>query len=192
MRADANSRARSGDDLPGELLVGIAIRVLPGEWRARYAEEFRAELADLRGWQRLGHSARLLTTSWSLRRSLPVWRPPTRQRWQRVVASAASILAIVFAGAVIVARYAEPGEALWPVTETVYADQARSTAAALLVQIDLEMAWAAIREERWTEAYHHLDRAEMFLRSVLWKDGYGVLTNRHEALVRHLRLWSVS
>ncbi|MFI9814662.1 hypothetical protein [Saccharothrix variisporea] len=51
-------------------LLSVAVAVLPHDHRARYHEEFRAELADLPRSHRLPHALRLLSRSWTLRRAL--------------------------------------------------------------------------------------------------------------------------
>lgn len=49
-------------------LVAVALRVLPAQHRARYCDEFRAELHDMRGsGQRLRYGLRVLTRAWALR-----------------------------------------------------------------------------------------------------------------------------
>jgi hypothetical protein len=53
-------------------LVGVEVWVLPVAERARYAQEFRAELFDLRRSRRLLYAARLVGRSVPLRRSLRV------------------------------------------------------------------------------------------------------------------------
>lgn len=49
---------------------GLAVRLLPPADRARYREEFAAELADLPRVDQAPHAIRLVGRSWSLRRSL--------------------------------------------------------------------------------------------------------------------------
>jgi hypothetical protein len=51
-------------------LVMLAVCVLPANERARYAEEFRADLWDLSRGRRLGYAIRLVAYSLSLRRNL--------------------------------------------------------------------------------------------------------------------------
>ncbi|GAB3838990.1 hypothetical protein GCM10029963_05710 [Micromonospora andamanensis] len=51
-------------------LVDVVLRVIPEVERPRYGEEFRAELAELRGLHQLAYAARLLIAAPALRRSL--------------------------------------------------------------------------------------------------------------------------
>ncbi|MEU4247510.1 hypothetical protein AB0F15_08885 [Amycolatopsis sp. NPDC026612] len=51
-------------------LVTIAVLLVPAPHRGRYAEEFRAELAELAGRHRLAYALRLAGGSWRLRRGL--------------------------------------------------------------------------------------------------------------------------
>lgn len=53
-----------------EGLVAVTLSVLPDWSRQRYAEELRAELAELAARDRLGHALRVLRTAWLLRRAL--------------------------------------------------------------------------------------------------------------------------
>lgn len=184
-----NAQARLGRDFLVELLVGMTVRMLPADQRVRYAEEFHAELADLQGWQRISHSAMLLCTSWSLRRCLRSSAPLARQRRHRFlipIASAAAVCAIAFVGVSLVARNAQPGDALWPLTRVLYADHARSVEAAVITRVDLEIARAALREGRFTKAREQLDRVSAYITSVNPKHGKSDLAKNHEVLVREL------
>jgi hypothetical protein len=51
-------------------ITGLAVRLLPPTDRARYREEFAAELADLPRRDQAPHAFRLAFRAWSLRRSL--------------------------------------------------------------------------------------------------------------------------
>lgn len=55
---------------PDSRLLSAAVAVLPHTHRARYHEEFLAELADLPRSRRVPHALRLLSRSWTLRRAL--------------------------------------------------------------------------------------------------------------------------
>jgi hypothetical protein len=61
--------------LPGTL-VGIAVLLLPGRHRSRYAEEFRAEVRDLPHGEQVGYSWRQCLFAVSLRYALirPIWQ----------------------------------------------------------------------------------------------------------------------
>jgi len=59
-------------------LAECAARVLPASSRARYREEFEAELIEIgRGWRQLGHAVRVLGRAVPLRWAL---RRPARER----------------------------------------------------------------------------------------------------------------
>jgi hypothetical protein len=59
----------AGSGRAARQLVALAVLVLPAHERARYAEEFRAELCELR-LARMRYALRLVAHSWSLRRIL--------------------------------------------------------------------------------------------------------------------------
>ncbi|QQQ78653.1 hypothetical protein IOD16_09480 [Saccharothrix sp. 6-C] len=55
---------------PANRLIETAVAVLPAHHRARYGEEFRAELADLPRHRRIPHAIGLVSRSLRLRRAL--------------------------------------------------------------------------------------------------------------------------
>lgn len=70
-------RADAGKRLPRERvrpaarrIVTVVLRLIPAVERPRYGEEFRAELAELKGLSQLAYAARLLFSTPALRRSL--------------------------------------------------------------------------------------------------------------------------
>ncbi|MEU7525861.1 anti-sigma-D factor RsdA [Saccharothrix sp. NPDC042600] len=109
-----------------------------------------------------------------------------RHRFLIPLASAAAVLAIAFTGVSLVARDAQPGDALWGLTRVLYSDHARSVEAAVTVRTDLETARAALREGRYTEARELLDKASTVLPSISADDGKADLAQKHESLVREL------
>ncbi|GAA1279123.1 anti-sigma-D factor RsdA [Saccharothrix xinjiangensis] len=113
-------------------------------------------------------------------------QPRSRHRYLIPLASAAAVLAIAFTGVSLVARDAEPGDALWGLTRVLYSDHARSVEAAVAVRTDLDNAGAALREGRYREAKVALDKAGEYLRSVSDDDGRDDLTQQHETLKQKL------
>ncbi|MFD7653068.1 anti-sigma-D factor RsdA [Actinosynnema sp. NPDC059797] len=113
-------------------------------------------------------------------------QPRSRHRYLIPLASAAAVLAIAFTGVSLVARDAEPGDALWGLTRVLYSDHARSVEAAVAVRTDLDNAGTALREGRYREAKVALDKAGEYLRSVSDDDGRDDLTQRHETLKQEL------
>lgn len=109
-----------------------------------------------------------------------------RHRFLIPLASAAAVLAIAFTGVSLVARDAQPGDALWGLTRVLYSDHARSIEAAVTVRTDLDSARAALREGRYTEARELLDKASTVLPSIAADDGKADLAQKHESLVREL------
>jgi len=68
----AAGSARARQTAGAGWLVGLAVRVVPAEDRARYGEEWRGELWDLAkgaGWRRrqMVHAAKTLAHAWSVR-----------------------------------------------------------------------------------------------------------------------------
>ncbi|QFZ23412.1 anti-sigma-D factor RsdA [Saccharothrix syringae] len=111
---------------------------------------------------------------------------PRPRRYLIPLASAAAVLAIAFTGVSLVARDAQPGDALWGLTRVLYSDHARSIEAAVAVRTDLDTANAALREGRYREAATALEKAGAFLPSVSEDDERDVLTQRHESLKQEL------
>ena len=112
--------------------------------------------------------------------------PRGRQRLLIPLASAAAVLAIAFTGMSLVARDAQPGDALWGLTRVLYSEHARSVEAAVAVRTDLDTARAALREGRYSEARDALLKAGASLPSVSPDDGKDDLTQKHESLLEEL------
>ncbi|NUU20522.1 MAG: hypothetical protein HOV68_03245 [Streptomycetaceae bacterium] len=113
-------------------------------------------------------------------------QPRGRRRFLIPLASAAAVLAIAFTGMSLVARDAEPGDALWGLTRVLYSEHARSVEAAVAVRSDLDTARAALREGRYGEARDALLKASEGLPSVSPDDGKADLTQTHESLLQEL------
>ncbi|WP_367134943.1 anti-sigma-D factor RsdA [Saccharothrix sp. HUAS TT1] len=111
---------------------------------------------------------------------------PRRHRFLIPLASAAAVLAIAFTGMSLVARDAEPGDALWGLTRVLYSEHARSVEAAVAVRSDLDSAGAALREGRYSEARDALLKASEGLPAVSPDDGKDDLVQRHESLLEAL------
>ncbi|MFD0204893.1 MULTISPECIES: anti-sigma-D factor RsdA [Saccharothrix] len=110
----------------------------------------------------------------------------TRHRFLIPLASAAAVLAIAFTGMSLVARDAQPGDALWGLTRVLYSEHARSVEAAVAVRTDLDTARAALREGRYGEARDALLKAEKSLPSVSPDDDKDALAQQHESLLEEL------
>lgn len=115
-------------------------------------------------------------------------RPQARggRRYLIPLASAAAVLAIAFTGMSLVARDAQPGDALWGLTRVLYSEHARSVEAAVAVRSDLDTARAALREGRYSEARDALLKAGEGLPAVSPDDGKDDLTQTHESLLQEL------
>ncbi|MCC8250805.1 anti-sigma-D factor RsdA [Saccharothrix luteola] len=113
-------------------------------------------------------------------------QPRGRQRLLIPLAAAAAVLAIAFTGMSLVARDAQPGDALWGLTRVLYSEHARSVEAAVAVRTDLDTARAALRDGRYSEARDALLKAGESLPSVSPDDGKDDLTQKHESLLEEL------
>ncbi|WP_158844719.1 anti-sigma-D factor RsdA [Saccharothrix deserti] len=113
-------------------------------------------------------------------------QPRGRHRFLIPLASAAAVLAIAFTGMSLVARDAQPGDALWGLTRVLYSEHARSIEAAVAVRYDLDTARAALRDGRYSEARDALLKAGESLPSVSPDDGKDDLTQKHELLLEEL------
>ncbi|WP_308258203.1 anti-sigma-D factor RsdA [Saccharothrix obliqua] len=109
-----------------------------------------------------------------------------RHRFLIPLASAAAVLAIAFTGVSLVARDAQPGDALWGLTRVLYSEHARSVEAAVTVRTDLDTARIALREGRYGDARSLLDRAGQVLPSISVDDGKADLEEKHGNLWREL------
>lgn len=105
-----------------------------------------------------------------------------RRRVLVPVAAAAAVLAIAFAGTGLVARDAQPGDALWSLTKVLYADKARSVEAATEVRADFRLVRAAIQSGQLDTARDMLDKAGDKLRSVEDEENRDGLEAQHREL----------
>lgn len=110
------------------------------------------------------------------------------RRWKYLVpvAAAATVLGIAFAGTGIAARDAQPGDALWGVTQVLYADKARSLEVASEVRHDFELARSAISRGQLNQARSALDEAKVALDSIVLEEEREELTEQHEELMTQL------
>lgn len=108
------------------------------------------------------------------------------------VASAAAVLAIVFAGMGLAARAAQPGDALWNLTEVLYSDHARSVVAAAEVRTELDHASDALQKGQLHDASKALALAQSTLPSVANEDGQASLRAQRETLMAQLQASSSS
>lgn len=83
-----------------------------------------------------------------------------RGRAMRLLAGAAAVVFVAFAGMLVIAQGAEPGDPLWTVKKVVFADEAEQTEARVAVQNDLEIAQSAIAEGDYDEGSRRINRAE--------------------------------
>ncbi|MFS8101517.1 hypothetical protein LFM09_30770 [Lentzea alba] len=113
-------------------------------------------------------------------------QPVSRHRFLIPLASAAAVLAIAFTGVSLVARDAQPGDALWGLTRVLYSEHAKSIEAAAVVRSDLDSARLALREGKVNEAREKLDKVEASLGSVSTADGKAELEQDHKQLEQEL------
>jgi hypothetical protein len=113
-------------------------------------------------------------------------QPVSRHRFLIPLASAAAVMAIAFTGVSLVARDAQPGDALWGLTRVLYSEHAKSIEAAAIINTDLESARLALREGKVSEAREKLDKVEASLESVSTADGKAQLEEKHKELEKEL------
>jgi hypothetical protein len=106
------------------------------------------------------------------------------------LASAAAVLVIMFTGVGLAARDAQPGDALWSLTQVLYADHARSILAADTVRTELGHASSALEEGHYSAARKALDQAQQALPSVDNEDGQADLQAQQQNLLNQLALSS--
>jgi hypothetical protein len=109
-----------------------------------------------------------------------------RPRYLVPLASAAAVLVIVFAGMSLAARGAQPGDALWGLSEVLYTDHARSVEAAASVRADLTHASLAIEHGYLGEARSMLAQAQASLPAVDNADGKADLQTQQQTLLNQL------
>lgn len=116
-------------------------------------------------------------------------RHSARERRRRMlvpVAAAAAVLAIAFTGTGLVARDAQPGDALWGLTKVLYADKARSVEAATELRADFRLVRNAIQNGDLGTARNMLDKAESKLKSVDAEENRDGLEAEHQNLEEQL------
>ncbi|WP_053737332.1 anti-sigma-D factor RsdA [Nocardia sp. NRRL S-836] len=113
-------------------------------------------------------------------------QPVSKHRFLIPLASAAAVLAIAFTGVSLVARDAQPGDALWGLTRVLYSEHAKSIEAAAIVRSDLDSARLALREGKVSEAREKLNRIEASLGSISTDDGKAQLEEKHKELAKQL------
>ncbi len=113
-------------------------------------------------------------------------QPVSKHRFLIPLASAAAVLAIAFTGVSLVARDAQPGDALWGLTRVLYSEHAKSIEAAAIVKGDLESARLALSQGRVDEAREKLEKVDAILGSVSTDDGKAELEQKHEKLEQEL------
>ncbi|WP_439661852.1 anti-sigma-D factor RsdA [Lentzea sp. HUAS TT2] len=113
-------------------------------------------------------------------------QPVSRHRFLIPLASAAAVIAIAFTGVSLVARDAQPGDALWGLTQVLYSEHAKSIEAAAIINTDLESARLALREGKVNEAREKLNKIEASLGSVSTADGKQQLEEKHKELEKEL------
>jgi len=113
-------------------------------------------------------------------------QPVSRHRFLIPLASAAAVLAIAFTGVSLVARDAQPGDALWSLTRVLYSEHAKSIEAAAIINTDLESARLALRDGKVSEAREKLNKVEASLGSVSTADGKAQLEEKHAELQKEL------
>lgn len=113
-------------------------------------------------------------------------QPVSRHRFLIPLASAAAVLAIAFTGVSLVARDAQPGDALWGLTRVLYSEHAKSIEAAAIISGDLDAARLALREGKVNEAREKLNKIGASLESVSTADGKQQLEEKHKELEKEL------
>ena len=105
-----------------------------------------------------------------------------RRRWPAPVGAAAAALVVALAGTGALVHQARPGDALWGVTQVVFADRARSVEAAVDTDADLTRAQQAVAQGRTADADAALQAAGVALRGVADPQGAQQLRDRLDAL----------
>jgi hypothetical protein len=102
------------------------------------------------------------------------------------LATAAAVLVVVFGGMGLAARNAQPGDALWGLTQVLYSDHARSVEAAAAVRSDLSHASEAIQQGQFGAARTALGQAQASLPAVDSSDGKANLQAQQQTLLSQL------
>jgi Anti-sigma-D factor RsdA to sigma factor binding region len=109
-----------------------------------------------------------------------------KPRYLVPVAAAAAVLVVMFTGMGLAARNAEPGDALWGISQMLYSDHARSVEAAASVRSDLHHASEALEQGHFEEARTALVQAQASLPSVDNEDGKANLQAQQQNLLDQL------
>ncbi|HZG90721.1 MAG TPA: hypothetical protein VEZ42_10960, partial [Pseudonocardia sp.] len=99
------------------------------------------------------------------------------------VAAAAAVVVVATAAVAVGAYEARPGQALWTVTQALYADRASSLAAADEVTRNLEVARTALSEGHTSDAAWAITLVSTRLPEVRPEEGYGDLAAQHQQLL---------
>ncbi len=102
------------------------------------------------------------------------------------IAGAAAVLVIAFSSLGLVAKSAEPGDDLWPVTQVLYEDYARSVETAAAVRTELNEATTALKSGNPERARAALHNVQKQLPVIGEKEGRTDLTARHRQLEQKL------
>ncbi len=109
-----------------------------------------------------------------------------KPRYMVPFAAAAAVLIVVFGGMGLAARNAEPGDALWGLSQILYSQHAESVEAAASVRDDLQHATTALAEGHLVEARDALMQAGNSLPSVDSEDGKSSLLQQQQTLLTRL------
>ena len=109
-----------------------------------------------------------------------------RQKAFVPVAVAAAVLMIAFTGTGLAARSAEPGDALWGLTQVLYTEHAQSVQAVASAQVDLDTADYALAHGRFRKAADALDAAAEAIRHVQQAAQQQQLKVKHNKLAEKL------
>lgn len=172
VQADDRLLDALGSATPGGSLVDDELNALLLAWRNEVETEPFGELVDTE------------TAIATIQAARP--QPVSRHRFLIPLASAAAVLAIAFTGVSLVARDAQPGDALWSLTRVLYSEHAKSIEAAAIINTDLESARLALREGKVNEAREKLNKIEASLGSVSTADGKAQLEEKHAELQKEL------
>ncbi|SDO99730.1 hypothetical protein SAMN04515671_2611 [Nakamurella panacisegetis] len=110
------------------------------------------------------------TVDEAIRAAAPKARP-ARRALRPILGVAVAISALLFGSAAIGAQHAQPGDALWPLAQVLYADHATSVQAGLAVKASLGIARDALVQHQPQSALVALTSASGEVQKVLTTDG---------------------
>lgn len=102
------------------------------------------------------------------------------------VAAAAAVLVIAFAGVGMVAKSAQPGDELFPLTKVLYSKYARSVEAAVRVETELADAQMALNKGDTSQARESLEKVQEQLDVIDEEQGRERLATEHDKLEKML------